>query len=85
MMRRAGYPLVLTHRMGVEHTGHQCGTTVAGHDPARSVLDPYCRSHEVRNLFVVDGGFFPSSAAVNPTLTIVAQALRAGRADAVLP
>ncbi|MEU5431986.1 GMC family oxidoreductase [Streptomyces sp. NPDC020719] len=85
MMRRAGYPLVLTHRMGVEHTGHQCGTTVAGHDPARSVLDPYCRSHEVRNLFVVDGGFFPSSAAVNPTLTIVAQALRAGRDAAVLP
>ncbi|MFI9307381.1 FAD-dependent oxidoreductase [Streptomyces triculaminicus] len=85
MMRRAGYPLVLTHRMGVEHTGHQCGTTVAGHDPARSVLDPYCRSHEVRNLFVVDGGFFPSSAAVNPTLTIVAQALRAGSGDALLP
>ncbi|GHF67274.1 dehydrogenase [Streptomyces mashuensis] len=79
MMRRAGHPLVLTHRMGVEHTGHQCGTTVAGHDPARSVLDPYCRSHEVPNLFVVDGGFFPSSAAVNPTLTIVAQALRAAR------
>ncbi|WP_372405463.1 GMC family oxidoreductase [Streptomyces luteireticuli] len=76
MMRRAGYPLVLTHRMGVEHTGHQCGTTVSGHDPARSVLDPYCRSHEVRNLYVVDGGFFPSSAAVNPTLTIIAQALR---------
>lgn len=85
MMRRAGYPLVLTHRMGIEHTGHQCGTTVAGHDPARSVLDPYCRSHEVRNLFVVDGGFFPSSAAVNPTLTIVAQALREGRDAAVLP
>ncbi|MFD9795402.1 FAD-dependent oxidoreductase [Streptomyces sp. NPDC059070] len=85
MMRRAGYPLVLTHRMGVEHTGHQCGTTVAGHDPARSVLDPYCRSHEVANLFVVDGGFFPSSAAVNPTLTIVAQALRTARRGAVLP
>ncbi|MEV4433130.1 GMC family oxidoreductase [Streptomyces sp. NPDC049555] len=79
MMRRAGYPLVLGHRMGIEHTGHQCGTTVAGRDPAASVLDPFCRSHQVHNLFVVDGGFFPSSAAVNPTLTIVAQALRTAR------
>ena len=41
-----------------------------------SVLDPYCRSHDVENLFVVDASFFPSSAAVNPALTIVAQALR---------
>jgi choline dehydrogenase-like flavoprotein len=40
------------------------------------VLDPYCRTHDVENLFVVDASFFPSSAAVNPALTIVAQALR---------
>jgi choline dehydrogenase-like flavoprotein len=40
------------------------------------VLDPWCRSHDVENLFVVDASFFPSSAAVNPGLTIVAQALR---------
>ncbi|MCX4766564.1 GMC family oxidoreductase [Streptomyces sp. NBC_01275] len=85
MMRRAGHPLVLTQRLGVEATGHQCGTTVAGADPARSVLDPYCRSHEVRNLYVVDGGFFPSSAAVNPTLTIAAQALRTVREGDLLP
>ncbi|GAA1938590.1 GMC family oxidoreductase [Kitasatospora viridis] len=76
MLRRAGYPLVFARRMGIDATGHQCGTTVAGADEARSVLDPYCRSHQLRNLYVVDGGFFPSSAAVNPTLTIVAQALR---------
>ena len=43
---------------------------------ARSVLDPFCRAHDVENLFVVDASFFPSSAAVNPALTIVAQALR---------
>lgn len=85
MMRRAGYPLVFARQLGVEATGHQCGTTVAGDDPARSVLDPYCRSHEVANLFVVDGGFFPSSAAVNPTLTIAAQALRVVREGGVLP
>ncbi|MDA1307409.1 MAG: GMC oxidoreductase, partial [Acidobacteria bacterium] len=44
---------------------------------AHSVLDPYCRTHDVSNLFVVDASFFPSSAAVNPALTVVAQALRA--------
>ena len=41
------------------------------------MLDPFCRSHDVENLFVVDASFFPSSAAVNPGLTIAAQALRA--------
>jgi choline dehydrogenase-like flavoprotein len=49
---------------------------VFGSDPRTSVLDPWCRSHDVPNLFVVDASFFPSSAAVNPGLTIVAQALR---------
>ena len=47
-----------------------------GTDPRASVLDPFCRAHDVENLFVVDASFFPSSAAVNPGLTIVAQALR---------
>ncbi|MFF7636129.1 FAD-dependent oxidoreductase [Kitasatospora sp. NPDC008050] len=84
MLRRAGYPLVLSHRMGLDATGHQCGTTVAGLDEAHSVLDPFCRSHQVRNLYVVDGGFFPSSAAVNPTLTIAAQALRTARRGGLL-
>jgi choline dehydrogenase-like flavoprotein len=40
------------------------------------VLDPWCRTWDVENLWVVDGGFFPSSSAVNPALTIAAQALR---------
>ena len=61
---------------GPQNTTHQCGTMVFGTDPARSVLDPFCRSHDVENLFVVDASFFPSSAAVNPALTIIAQALR---------
>jgi choline dehydrogenase-like flavoprotein len=43
------------------------------------VLDPFCRAHDVANLFVVDASFFPSSAAVNPALTIVAQGLRVAR------
>ena len=52
------------------------GTLVFGTNPRDSVLDPFCRSHDIDNLFVVDASFFPSSAAVNPGLTIIAQALR---------
>jgi choline dehydrogenase-like flavoprotein len=76
MLKRAGYPTVLIQRMGIETNSHQCGTAKFGTDPARSVLDPFCRSHDVANLFVVDASFFPSSAAVNPALTIAVQALR---------
>jgi choline dehydrogenase-like flavoprotein len=76
MLRRAGYSLVFTQRMGIETNSHQCGTARFGLDPVTSVLDPFCRTHEVKNLLVVDSSFFPSSAAVNPALTIAAQALR---------
>lgn len=76
MLKRAGYPIVLVERMGIETNSHQCGTVKFGTDPVESVLDPFCRSHDVPNLFVVDASFFPSSSAVNPALTIAAQALR---------
>jgi choline dehydrogenase-like flavoprotein len=59
-------------------TAHQLGTTRFGHDPASSVLDPMCKAHELDNLYVVDSSFFVSSGAVNPTLTIVANAMRVG-------
>ena len=75
-LQRAGYPFVLTKRMGIETNSHQCGTAVAGNDPSTSVLDPDCRSHDVENLYLADGSFFPSSAALNPALTIAANALR---------
>ncbi|HEY6876645.1 MAG TPA: GMC family oxidoreductase, partial [Polyangiales bacterium] len=68
----AGYQLDLS---GVSH---QCGTLRFGHDPATSVLDTNCKAHELDNLYVVDGSFFCSSAAVNPSLTIMANALRVG-------
>jgi choline dehydrogenase-like flavoprotein len=55
---------------------HQCGTLKSGNDPKTSVLNKYCRVHEIENLYVIDGSFFPSSAAMNPALTIAAQALR---------
>ena len=70
--------IYLGKKIPVAGVAHQCGTTVMGNDPNSSVLNTYCRSHEVDNLFVVDGGFFPSSAAVNPALTIMAMALRVG-------
>ena len=57
---------------------HQNGTIRFGRDPRTSALDVNCRAHEVDNLYVVDGSFFPSSAAVNPALTIMANALRVG-------
>lgn len=57
-------------------TAHQCGTARFGTDPASSVLDPLCKAHDLDNLYVTDSSFFVSSAAVNPTLTIVANALR---------
>jgi choline dehydrogenase-like flavoprotein len=76
MLRRAGYPIVLTQRMGIETNSHQCGTLRFGDDPATSVLDRFCRTHDMPNLYVVDSSFFPSSTAVNPALTIAAQSLR---------
>ena len=76
ILRRLGFWVVMTHSHGPKNTTHQCGTLVFGSDPRTSVLDPYCRAHDVENLFVVDASFFPSSAAVNPALTIAAQALR---------
>ena len=78
ILRRLGYWLIVTHSHGNTNTTHQCGTLCFGTDPAASVLDPYCRTHDIENLFVVDASFFPSSAAVNPGLTIAAQALRVG-------
>jgi choline dehydrogenase-like flavoprotein len=76
LLRSVGYDAILTQHFDISMNSHQCGTVVAGADPAASVLDPWCRAHEVENLWVVDGGFFPSSAAMNPALTIAAQALR---------
>jgi choline dehydrogenase-like flavoprotein len=55
---------------------HQHGTVRMGHDPAKSVLDKYCRAHDVENLYVVDGGPFPTATGANPTLTIMANAWR---------
>lgn len=76
ILRQLGYWGTITFNHGNKNTTHQCGTIVFGDDPRTSVLDPFCRTHDISNLFVVDASFFPSSAAVNPALTIIAQALR---------
>ena len=62
----------------IEVVANQCGTCKFGEDPATSVLDINCRTHDVDNLYVVDSSFFPSSSAITPALTIIANALRVG-------
>ncbi|MBB5753280.1 GMC oxidoreductase [Prosthecomicrobium pneumaticum] len=74
--RAAGFPIVVSKPFDRRTPSHQCGTVRFGTDPSASALDPYCRAHDHANLFVVDASFMPSSAAVNPALTIAAQALR---------
>ena len=68
--------LYLGQRIPLAGVAHQNGTIRFGTDPKSSALDTSCRAHEVDNLYVVDASFFPSSAAVNPALTIMANALR---------
>ena len=57
---------------------HNCGTVRFGTGPRRSALDLNCKAHDLDNLYVVDTSFFPSSSAVNPSLTAIANALRVG-------
>jgi choline dehydrogenase-like flavoprotein len=75
-MKAAGYPFILTHLVDGRLPSHQCGTVRMGKDPATAPLDPFCRSYDHHNLFVMDASCLPTSAAVNPSLTIAAQALR---------
>lgn len=70
--------LFVGQRIPLAGVAHQCGTIRFGDDPETSVLDVNCKAHDLENLYVVDGSFFPSSGAVNPALTIMANALRVG-------
>jgi choline dehydrogenase-like flavoprotein len=69
---------VLDQRIPLAGIAHQCGTLRFGDDPSTSVLDRNCKAHELDNLYVVDTSFFPSSSAVNPALTAMANSLRVG-------
>lgn len=68
--------LYVGQRIPLAGVAHQNGTLRFGKDPKTSVLDVNCKAHDLDNLYVVDASFFPSSAAVNPALTIMANALR---------
>lgn len=68
----------LKKKIPLEGVAHQVGTCRFGSDPETTALDLNCKTHDVDNLYIVDGSFFPSSAAVNPSLTIMANALRVG-------
>ena len=68
----------LSKRIPLAGVAHQNGTVRFGTDPRTSVLDVNCKAHDLDNLYVVDASFFPSSTSSNPSLTIIANALRVG-------
>jgi choline dehydrogenase-like flavoprotein len=70
--------IYMKNDIGVAGVAHQSGTCRFGRDPKTSVLDVNCKAHELDNLYVVDTSFFPSIGAVNPALTVMANALRVG-------
>ena len=70
--------LFVGQRIPLAGVAHQNGTIRFGRDPKTSTLDVNCKAHDLDNLYVVDASFFVSSAAVNPALTIMANALRVG-------
>jgi choline dehydrogenase-like flavoprotein len=75
-LRRAGYPVVLSRPFDRRTPSHQCGTARMGNDAKTSVVDTFCRSHDHANLFITDASVLPTSAAVNPALTVAALAIR---------
>lgn len=77
VLRRAGYPIVLSSPFDRRTPSHQCGTARMGHDPTTSVVDTFCQSHDHPNLYITDASVLPTSAAVNPALTVAALAIRA--------
>jgi choline dehydrogenase-like flavoprotein len=76
VLRAAGGLFSYVHH--IRTFSHAVGTVRMGDDPGTSALDPYCRFRGVENLYVVDGSFMPTSAGLNPSLTIAATALRVG-------
>jgi choline dehydrogenase-like flavoprotein len=77
-MRKAGWPITLSRGFPKSKPSHQCGTNRMGADPMSSVVDPNLKAHDLDNLYICDASVLPTSAAVNPSLTIAALALRAG-------
>ena len=78
-MRRAGWPITLARKFPKSKPSHQCGTNRMGLDPSESVVDPTLKAHDLDNLYIADASVFPTSGAVNPSLTVAALALRLGQ------
>ncbi|TPW27626.1 GMC family oxidoreductase [Martelella alba] len=76
VLRKAGYPIVLSKPFDRRTPSHQCGTARMGDDPLTSVVDSFGRSHDHGNLYLAGAAILPTSAAVNPALTIAALAMR---------
>jgi choline dehydrogenase-like flavoprotein len=88
MLSSGGFPIVFRQKFGLETNSHHCGTARMGADAAHSVVDDHGQAHDIPNLYIVDSSVFPASAALNPSLTIAALALRTARdrfGAAVLP
>jgi choline dehydrogenase-like flavoprotein len=81
-LRRAGFPVALSKRFDRRTPSHQCGTARMGNDPGTSVVTPWGQAHDVPNLWIADASVLPTSAAVNPSLTVAAHALRVAHAVA---
>jgi choline dehydrogenase-like flavoprotein len=79
VLRKAGFPIVLARPFDRRTPSHQCGTARMGDNPKTAVVDSTCRSFDHPNLYIVDASVLPTSAAVNPALTIAALALRSAR------
>ena len=77
-LRKAGWPIVISKTFEKKTPSHQCGTARMGNDPATSVVNKNLSTHDFDNLYIIDASVLPTSAAVNPSLTIAALALRAG-------
>ena len=75
-LRKQDFYFFWTNRMPLKVVWHQIGTCKFGENPQTSVLNLDCRSHDLENLYVVDASFMPSMGAMNPTLTMIANALR---------
>jgi choline dehydrogenase-like flavoprotein len=79
-LKRAGFPVVLSKTFDRRTPSHQCGTARMGKDPGDSVATPWGQAHDVPNLWLSDASVLPTSAAVNPSLTVAAHALRVAHA-----
>jgi choline dehydrogenase-like flavoprotein len=79
MLRKMGWPMVLTKTFEKRTPSHQCGTARMGADPMTSVVNAHCRAHDIENMYICDASVLPTSAAANPSLTVAALAIRTAR------